>query len=115
MLLNLAIRFIGAVSVGMALLIYCVNAVALDDISELSFEELMDLEVTSVSKKNQKLSESATAIHVITSENIKRSGVTNIADALRMVPGLQVTRIDSNKWAVSAGGLMAVLQTKYWC
>ncbi|HKL82321.1 MAG TPA: TonB-dependent receptor plug domain-containing protein, partial [Desulfobacter sp.] len=74
------------------------------DIFELSMEELMDIEVTSVAKKSQNLSNSATAIHVITNEDIKRSGVTNIPDALRMVPGITVARIDANKWAVSARG-----------
>lgn len=74
------------------------------DLTELSIEALMDIEVTSVSKKAQKLSESAAAIFAITSEDIRRSGVTNIADALRMVPGLNVARIDSSKWAVSSRG-----------
>ncbi|MGM0655463.1 MAG: TonB-dependent receptor plug domain-containing protein [Thermodesulfobacteriota bacterium] len=74
------------------------------DIFELSMEELMDIEVTSVAKKSQNLSNSATAIHVITNKDIKRSGVTNIPDALRMVPGITVARIDANKWAVSARG-----------
>jgi len=77
---------------------------AQNDIFELTMEDLMDIEVTSVAKKSQNLSNSATAIHVITNEDIKRSGVTNIPDALRMVPGITVARIDSNKWAVSARG-----------
>ena len=74
------------------------------DLTEMSIEALMDIEVTSVSKKAQKLSESAAAIFAMTSEDIRRSGVTNIADALRMVPGLHVGRIDSSKWAVSSRG-----------
>ena len=74
------------------------------DIFALSMEELMDIEVTSVAKKSQNLSNSAAAIHVITNEDIKRSGVTNIPDALRLVPGITVARIDANKWAVSARG-----------
>ncbi|WP_289020822.1 TonB-dependent receptor [Desulfobacter postgatei] len=82
----------------------CQALAAPKDIFELTMEELMDIEVTSVAKKSQNLSNSATAIHVITNEDIKRSGVTNIPDALRMVPGITVARIDSNKWAVSARG-----------
>lgn len=82
----------------------CQALAAPKDIFELSMEELMDIEVTSVAKKSQNLSNSATAIHVITNEGIKRSGVTNIPDALRMVPGITVARIDANKWAVSARG-----------
>ena len=74
------------------------------DPSTLPLESLMDLKVTSVSKKSQHLTEAAAAVFVITQEDIRRSGVTNIPDALRMVPGIQVARIDSSKWAVSARG-----------
>lgn len=71
---------------------------------ELSLEELMRIEVTLLAKKKQKLSEAAAAIYVVTQENIRRSGVTSIPEALRLVPGLQVARIDSNKWAISSRG-----------
>ncbi len=74
------------------------------DLTELSLEELMSLEVTSVSKKKQKLSESAAAIFVITQEDIRRSGVTSIPEALRMVPGIQVGRGSKNQWHISARG-----------
>ncbi len=75
------------------------------DLTDKSLEDLMNIEVTSVSKKEQKLSRTASAIFVITSEDIHRSGATNIPDLLRMVPGVQVAQIDANKWAVSARGL----------
>lgn len=75
-----------------------------DDLTQLSLEELMNVEITSVSKKKQKLSGAAAAIFVITQDDIRRSGVTSIPEALRMVPGLQVARLDHNKWAVSARG-----------
>ncbi|KPK02042.1 MAG: TonB-dependent receptor [Nitrospira bacterium SG8_35_4] len=75
------------------------------DLTSLSLEELMNIEVTSVSKKPQKLSDAAAAIFVITQEDIRRSGVTNIMDALRMVPGLEVARIDASIWAISSRGL----------
>ena len=74
------------------------------DLSEISLEDLMNVEVTSVSKKEQKLSQTAAAIHVITQEDIRRSGLTSIPELLRRVPGLHVARIDSNKWAISARG-----------
>ncbi len=83
-----------------------------NDLTQLSLEELMDLEVTSVSKKKQKLSGAAAAIFVITQEDIRRSGVTSIPEALRMVPGLQVARLDSNKWAVSARGFNSRFSNK---
>jgi len=74
------------------------------DLTDLTIEDLMGIKVTSVSKKEQYLSDSAAAIFVITNDDLKRSGVTNIPDALRMVPGLNVARIDSNKWAVNSRG-----------
>ena len=74
------------------------------DLTELSLEELMAVEVTSVSKKKQKLSESAAAIFVITQEDIRRSGVTSIPEALRMVPGIQVARGSNNQWNISSRG-----------
>jgi iron complex outermembrane recepter protein len=74
------------------------------DLTNLSLEDLMQVSVTSVSKKEEKISDAPAAIFVITQEDIRRSGVTNIPDALRMVPGVEVARIDSNKWAISARG-----------
>ncbi len=75
-----------------------------DDLTELSLEQLMNIEVTSVSRKPQRLADAAAAVFVITREDIRRSGVTSIADALRMAPGIEVARIDANKWAVSSRG-----------
>ena len=75
-----------------------------DILAELSLEELMNIEVVSVSKKEEKLSEAAAAVFVLTAEDIRRFGCTSLPEALRMVPGLEVARIDANKWAVSARG-----------
>jgi iron complex outermembrane receptor protein len=72
------------------------------ELPELTLPELMDLEVTSAAGKEQKLSETAAAVFVITREDIRRSGATSIPEALRMVPGLTVARIDANKWAISS-------------
>jgi len=74
------------------------------DLTELSLEELMDIEIITVSKKEERLFEAAAAVHVVTQEDIRRSGVTSIAEALRLVPGLQGPRIDANKWAISSRG-----------
>lgn len=74
------------------------------DLTQLSLEDLMDTKVTSVSKKEQSLSKAAAAIFVITQEDIRRSGATNIPGLLRMVPGLDVAQINANSWAVSARG-----------
>lgn len=71
------------------------------DLTALSLEELMDVEVTSVSKRSQRLADVAAAVFVIGQEDIRTSGATNIPELLRMVPGVEVARIDANKWAVS--------------
>ncbi len=71
---------------------------------EMSIEELMSLQVTSVGKKEQTLSESAAAVFVITNEDIRRSGATSIPELLRMVPGMQVSRFTASMWEVSARG-----------
>ncbi len=74
------------------------------DITELSLEELMDMKITSVSKKPQKMYDAAAAVFVITQDDIRRSGVTSIPEALRLAPGLEVARIDANKWAITSRG-----------
>ena len=74
------------------------------DLSQVSLEDLMNIEVTSVSKKEQKMSQAAAAIFVITQEDIRRSGAANIPDLLRMVPGMDVSQINANTWAISARG-----------
>ena len=74
------------------------------DLTELTIEDLMNIRVTSTSRRPQSVAESAAAVFVITQEDIGRSGVTSIPEALRMVPGVEVARIDGNKWAVSVRG-----------
>jgi iron complex outermembrane receptor protein len=74
------------------------------DLTNLSLDELMNVEVTSVSKREQRLIEAPAAVHVITQEDIRRSGATCVPDLLRMVPGLQVAKISANKWAITSRG-----------
>jgi len=64
----------------------------------------MNVEVSSPGRKEQKLSQTAGAVYVITQEDIRRSGLSSIPELLRMVPGLQVARIDANSWSVTARG-----------
>jgi iron complex outermembrane receptor protein len=75
-----------------------------DDLSQVSLEDLMNIQVTSVSKKEQKLSKTGAAIFVITQDDIRRSGATNIPDLLRLAPGVDVARVDANRWAISIRG-----------
>jgi iron complex outermembrane receptor protein len=74
------------------------------DVTSMSLEDLMNMQVTSVSKRSQKVADAAAAVFVITQEDIRRSGATSIPDALRMVPGLEVAQIDQNKWAIGSRG-----------
>ena len=74
------------------------------ELIRLDIEQLMEMEVTSVAKKPQKFSQAAAAIFVITAEDLRRSGATSIPEALRMVPGVEVARIDANKWAITSRG-----------
>src|SRR5436305_2690475 len=74
------------------------------DPTTMSVEDLMNMQVTSVSKRSQKLADAAAAVFVITQDDIRRSGATSIPEALRMVPGIQVARIDENKWAIASRG-----------
>jgi iron complex outermembrane receptor protein len=74
------------------------------DLSNITIEALAEAEITSVSRKEEKLSQTAAAAFVITQEDIRRSGATSIPEVLRMVPGLDVAQIDANKWAITARG-----------
>ncbi len=75
-----------------------------NDLLNMSLTQLMSITVSSVSKKNEAISDAPGAIFVITSEDIRRSGVTSIPEALRMAPGVQVNRMDANKWAITIRG-----------
>lgn len=81
-----------------------VRANDVNSLMSMSFDDLQEVEVTSVSRRSESRFRAAAAVSVISNEDIKRSGATNIADALRLVPGINVARIDSNKWAISARG-----------
>ncbi len=81
-------------------------------LADSSLEDLMNVEVTSVSRKKQPLSKSAAAVYVITQSDIQRSGATSIPEALRLAPGLMVARLDSNKWAIGARGTTGRLANK---
>src|SRR5438477_13047381 len=74
------------------------------DVNAVSLEDLWNMQVTSVSKRTQKVADAAAAIFVLTQEDIRRSGATSIPEALRLVPGLEVARIDQNKWAIGSRG-----------
>jgi iron complex outermembrane receptor protein len=82
------------------------------DLAELSLEELSDIEVTSVSRREEPLADAAAAVAVVTSEDLRRSGATSVPEAMRLVPGLHVAQLNSNVWAVSARGFSNSLSAK---
>jgi len=98
----------------------CISGISFDlksaeineEFFDMSLEQLSDINITSVAKKPQKLSLAAASIFVINQEDIKRSGVTTIPDALRMVPGVQVAKLDANKWAISIRGFNDIFSNK---
>jgi iron complex outermembrane receptor protein len=73
-------------------------------LADASLEELMNIEVTSVSKKAQRLSSTAASVFVITAEDIRRSGITVLPELLRLAPGVQVARLSSGEWAIGIRG-----------
>ena len=74
------------------------------DITDIPLEELMNIKVSTVSRKTQKLSDTPAAVFVISQEDIRRSSANSIPELLRMAPGLSVARIDANKWSVTSRG-----------
>jgi iron complex outermembrane receptor protein len=75
------------------------------DLLKLSLDELLDIKVTSVAKKEQKLADTAAAVFVISQEDIRRSGHRTLPELLRMVPGIEVANISASSWAVTSRGL----------
>src|SRR5258705_2870743 len=71
------------------------------ELAQVSIEDLMNIEITSASHKEQRAGDVAAAVSVITQEDIRRSGMSTVPELLRLVPGVQVARINSNKVAVT--------------
>ncbi|MFN7140717.1 MAG: TonB-dependent receptor plug domain-containing protein, partial [Limisphaerales bacterium] len=82
------------------------------DLTELSLTDLLNVEVTTVSRAAEPLSQAPAAITVIKGEDIRRTGATTIPDALRLAPGLQVAQVDAHTWAISARGFNDVFANK---
>lgn len=75
------------------------------DLGWLDLEQLARIKVSTVARKEVEVRKTAAAVHVITAEDIRRSGVTSIPEALRLAPGVEVARIDSRRYAISIRGL----------
>ena len=85
---------------------------SLHELKQLSVEELMDIEIISVSKQPEQFIGSASAIQVITHDDIKRSGATSLPDALRLASNLHVAQVNSYAWIISARGFNAFFSNK---
>jgi iron complex outermembrane recepter protein len=108
--------FTGRAVCVMTLVAMCATAVFSQeqetDLADLSLESLLNMRVTSVSRRQEEMRKTAAAVFVITQEDIRRSGATDIADLLRMVPGVDVAQLTSNTWAVSVRGFNGLYATK---
>lgn len=78
----------------------------------MSIEELLSVDVYSVTKSPRKITESPAAIYILTSEDIRRSGATSLPELFRLVPGMSVSRSESGRWQVSARGFHQSFSTK---
>ena len=82
------------------------------DLADLSLEELSDIEVSSVSRRSEKLSQVAASLYVISEDAIRRAGVRTLPEALRLAPNLQVARVNANQYAISARGFNNAIGNK---
>lgn len=72
----------------------------------------MSIEITSASRREQRVEDVPAAVYVISRDEIRRSGMTSIPELLRLAPGVQVARINANKWAVSVRGFNSLYSNK---
>jgi iron complex outermembrane recepter protein len=100
------------VALASGLLASGIACAAVAPLSELSLEELSNLEITSVSRRAERLADAPTAVFVITAEDIRRAGATSLPEALRLAPNLQVVRVYANGHTVSARGFASQAANK---
>jgi iron complex outermembrane receptor protein len=82
------------------------------DLRVATLEELMNMEITSASRREQRAEDVPAAVYVIGRDEIRRSGLTSIPELLRLAPGVQVAQINANKWAVSVRGFNSLYSNK---
>jgi len=109
-MLSTRVSALPAALAGMALLLAgpvtgAVETAAAEDFTKLSLDDLLNIQVISVSKHAEPLRHAAAAVSVVTGDDIRRAGARSIADALRLVPGLQVTRSNAQSYTVTSRGL----------
>ncbi|MGR9087347.1 MAG: TonB-dependent receptor plug domain-containing protein, partial [Gammaproteobacteria bacterium] len=87
-------------------------SVSARELSSMTLEELTAIEISSVSKHSEPLLDAAASVYVITREDIRRYGATTIPDILRLAPNLQVAKVDSSQYAISARGFNSTISNK---
>src|SRR5256884_9628340 len=80
---------------------------SLQTLKQLTLDQLMNVEVTSVSRRPERLSQTASAIQVITQDDIRQSGASRLPEALRLASNLQVAQVDARQWPISARGFIS--------
>ncbi len=80
------------------------QAQSTSDLKRMSLQDLMDLEITTFSRDSERTSDVPAAVHVITQDDIRRSGATSLPEALRLAPGIQVSRLDASRYAIGIRG-----------
>lgn len=84
----------------------------MDQYLDMDLAQLMEVTITSATKRPQTIADTAAAVFVISQEDIRRSGVTSIPEALAMAPGLQVARISASRWSISSRGFAGYTSNK---
>lgn len=97
-------RALGAVCLILAAAAAAAAERSLESLKSLSLDELADMQVSILSNRPERMADSAAAVFVLTSEDIRRTGYTSIAEILRLVPGLNVARVDTAEWAITSRG-----------
>jgi Outer membrane receptor for ferrienterochelin and colicins len=88
------------------------EALSAENLLSLSFEDLMQVKISSVSRREQLVSDAAASIYVITSEAIRNAGVTTLPEALRLDPRLQISRISADQYAIGVRGFNVIANNK---
>jgi iron complex outermembrane recepter protein len=81
------------------------NTKEMDTLFNMSLEELMNVSIESVSRKETKAFESDSSVYILNSDDIEKSGATSISELLYLIPGVNVGRLDSNMYAVDTRGI----------
>jgi iron complex outermembrane receptor protein len=102
-------RLPGRIAGGLVALAICADANArVADLIDLSIEELTQVPITSISRRPEPLATAASAVQIVTGEEVRRSGASVLPEALRLMPNLQVKQLTSNDWAVTSRGFISL-------